>query len=28
MIGLQIPPGLETLLASIMKIFTVGMEAP
>ena len=28
MIGLQVPPGLGTLLASIMKIFNVGMEAP
>jgi hydrogenase-4 component F len=28
MIGLHVPPGLEALLASIMKIFNVGMEAP
>src|SRR5262245_16814094 len=28
MIGLQVPPGMGTLLASIMKIFNVGMEAP
>jgi hydrogenase-4 component F len=28
MIGLQIPPGLETLLMSIMQIFNVGMETP
>jgi hypothetical protein len=28
MIGLQVPSGLGTLLASIMKIFNVGMEAP
>ena len=27
-IGLRVPPGLETLLASIVKIFSVGMEAP
>ena len=27
-IGLQLPPGLGTLLASIMKIFNVGMETP
>lgn len=27
MVGLQIPPGLGTLLASIMQIFNVGMEA-
>ena len=27
-IGLRVPPGLETLLASILKIFGVGMEAP
>lgn len=26
-IGLHVPPELETLLASIMKIFTIGMEA-
>jgi hydrogenase-4 component F len=26
-IGLHVPPGLETLLASIVKIFGVGMEA-
>ncbi len=25
-IGLRIPPGLDTLLASIMEIFSVGME--
>jgi hypothetical protein len=28
MIGLHVPPGLETLLASIVRIFSVGMEAP
>ena len=28
LVGLQIPPGLGTLLAAIMKIFNVGMEAP
>lgn len=27
-IGLHVPPGLDTLLAAIVKIFTVGMEAP
>ena len=27
-IGLRVPPGLDTLLASIVKIFSVGMEAP
>jgi hydrogenase-4 component F len=27
-IGLRVPPGLETLLASIVKIFSVGTEAP
>jgi hypothetical protein len=27
-IGLQVPPGLETLLASIVKIFRAGMEVP
>jgi len=27
-IGLRVPPGLEALLASIVKIFSVGMEAP
>ncbi len=27
-IGLHVPPGLETLLTSIVKIFSVGMEAP
>ncbi|MEK7294101.1 MAG: proton-conducting transporter membrane subunit [Nitrospirota bacterium] len=27
-IGLQVPPGLETLLASIVTIFGAGMEAP
>ena len=27
-IGLQVPPGLKTLLASIVKIFHVGLEAP
>lgn len=27
-IGLRVPSGLETLLASILKIFSVGMEAP
>jgi hydrogenase-4 component F len=27
-IGLRVPPGLETLLESIVKIFSVGMEAP
>jgi hydrogenase-4 component F len=27
-IGLRVPPGLETLLASIVKIFSVGVEAP
>jgi hydrogenase-4 component F len=27
-IGLRVPPELETLLASIVKIFSVGMEAP
>jgi hydrogenase-4 component F len=28
MIGLQVPPRLDSLLVSIMKIFNVGMEAP
>ena len=28
MIGLQVPPGLGTLLASIMKMFNLGIEAP
>jgi hydrogenase-4 component F len=28
MIGLHVPPGLGTLLASIMRIFNAGMEAP
>ncbi|MBI4401084.1 MAG: hydrogenase 4 subunit F [Nitrospirae bacterium] len=27
-IGLQVPPGLETLLAAIVKMFSAGMEAP
>jgi formate hydrogenlyase subunit 3/multisubunit Na+/H+ antiporter MnhD subunit len=27
-IGLHVPPGLEALLASIVKIFGGGMEAP
>ena len=27
-IGLRVPPGLETLLAAIVKIFSVGTEAP
>src|SRR5690242_19505305 len=27
-IGLRVPPGLEALLASIVKIFSIGMEAP
>ena len=27
-IGLQVPPGLEKLLASIVKIFGAGTEAP
>lgn len=27
-IGLRVPPGLETLLASIVKIFTIGVEVP
>ena len=27
-IGLQVPPGLETLLASIVRIFGAGTETP
>jgi hydrogenase-4 component F len=27
-IGLRVPPGLEPLLAAIVKLFSVGMEAP